>query len=276
MKRACVIGWPIEHSRSPLIHGYWLRKYGIDGSYTRIAVAPEEADDFFASLAHRGLVGCNVTVPLKELAFAAADERKPAAVAIGAANTLWLDNGRLVADNTDAFGFIRHLDLAIPAWDRNAQATVLGAGGAARAVVFALLQAGVKKIAICNRSFARAEELAKEFGERTGAVLWDERRIAARASRLVVNTTTLGMKGVGSPEMDFDGCDPATIAYDLVYVPLETAFLKAARARGLATVDGLGMLLHQAAPGFETWFGVSPEVTAELRALIEADIRGTT
>lgn len=273
MKRACVIGWPIEHSRSPLIHGYWLRRYGIDGAYTREAVRPEDAEQFLKGLALRGLAGCNVTVPHKETAFRVADRRDAAAAAIGAANTVWLEGGRLCCANTDAYGFMTHLDRSVPGWKMaGAPAAVLGAGGAARAVVHGFLEAGVGQIRVFNRSMERAEELARHFGSKVVAMPWTERSEAAAAASVLVNTTTLGMKGAGDPGIDFARFDPRCVVCDIVYVPLETTFLAAARAKGLRTVDGLGMLLHQAVPGFEHWFGVRPEVTDELRALIVSDI----
>ena len=273
MKRACVIGWPIEHSRSPIIHGYWLRTLGIEGRYTREPVRPEELSAFLASLEERGFAGCNVTVPHKEAALALADERDAAAVAIGAANTLWLDGGRLYASNTDAYGFMTYLGLKAPQWaNRDAPVLILGAGGAARAIVSGFLQAGVARVRVCNRSRGRSEELARHFGSCVEAWDWDARGDAAREAGVIVNTTTLGMKGAGDPGVAFAGVHAETVVSDIVYVPLETAFLAAARARGLRTVDGLGMLLHQAVPGFETWFGVRPDVTETLYDLVRADI----
>ena len=280
MKRACVIGWPIEHSRSPSIHDYWLRRYGIDGAYTREAVRPEAAAQFMRSLALRGLAGCNVTVPHKEVAFAVADERDAAAVAIGAANTVWLDEGRICCANTDAYGFMTHLDRSAPEWRAaDAPVAILGAGGAARAIVHGFLEAGVGEVRVFNRSAERADELARHFrpkvmGSRIVALPWAERSTRSAGASVLVNTTTLGMKGAGDPGVDFAGFDDRTVVYDIVYVPLETSFLSAARRQGLRTVDGLGMLLHQAVPGFARWFGVRPEVTDELRALIVADIEG--
>jgi shikimate dehydrogenase len=276
MRRACVIGWPISHSRSPLIHGYWLKRYEIEGAYTKEAVEPERAAAFLEGLASAGFVGCNVTVPHKETAFAVAAERMPAAEAIGAANTVWLEGGRLVADNTDGYGFMENLRRSAPEWRSERGALVLGAGGSARAVVHALIEAGVPGVIICNRSPERADAIAAAYPGRAGITFWSQRQGAVRASGLVVNTTTLGMKGEGSPDIDFTGCAPGTVVYDLVYVPLETPFLAAARKAGLRTVDGLGMLLHQAVPGFERWFGVRPEVTDELRALVVADIEGSS
>ncbi|HWB46208.1 MAG TPA: shikimate dehydrogenase [Hyphomicrobiaceae bacterium] len=275
MKRACVVGWPVEHSRSPLIHGYWLAKYGIDGSYGKVAVPPDQAGTFLRSLPAQGLVGCNVTLPHKEIAFAVADEKRPAAAAVGAANTLWLEGGRLVADNTDGYGFIHNLRATIPGVDvAGAVVVVLGAGGAARAVVHALLAHGVAEVRIVNRTQPRAETLAQHFGSKVKAYAWQERTMCASGAGLLVNTTTLGMSGAPPLDLDVAALNPGSIVADIVYVPLVTPLLAAARARNLATVDGLGMLLHQAVPGFEKWFGVRPEVTQELRALLERDIAG--
>ncbi len=275
MKRACVIGWPIEHSRSPLIHGYWLRRYGIDGAYTKEAVRPEDVAAFLQYLAVHGLSGCNVTVPHKEAALVAAAEKHASALAVGAANTLWLDGGRLHAANTDTYGFMTHLAQRAPQWQRrDAPVAILGAGGAARAIVHGFLQAGVGEVRIFNRSRPRAEALAQHFGQCVKVLDWDERGIASRECAALVNTTTVGMKGQGTLDIDFNGFNPDCVVSDIVYVPLETELLAAARIAGLKTVDGLGMLLHQAVPGFEKWFGVRPEVTDELYDLIVRDIEG--
>ncbi len=273
MKKACVIGWPIEHSRSPLIHGYWLKKYGVDGSYTKLPVKPEDVPSFLKSLSERGLQGCNVTVPHKEAAFAAAEVKDASAIAVGAANTIWLEGGKLACANTDTYGFMTHLQRASPNWSaRDSVVSILGAGGAARAIVYGFLQAGVASVQVFNRSHERSQTLAGHFGPKVKAFAWSERNERSRHSSVVVNTTTLGMKGHGDPEIDFSQLKADCVAADIVYVPLETAFLKSARAHGLTTVDGLGMLLHQAVPGFEKWFGVRPEVTDELRQIIVADI----
>ena len=277
MKRACVIGWPIEHSRSPLIHGYWLKKYGIEGAYSKEAVTPEDLETFLRSLGANGFAGCNVTVPHKEAAVAIADVKDASALAVGAANTLWLEGGKLHAANTDTYGFMTHLTVSAPGWNRrDAPVSILGAGGAARAITYGFLEAGVSDVRVFNRSRERAVSLAQHFGPRVRAFDWDQRDIESRDAGVVVNTTTLGMKGECSPGIDFKGFNLACVAADIVYVPLETGFLKAARTQGLKTVDGLGMLLHQAVPGFQKWFGVKPEVTSELRALIEAGIMGQT
>lgn len=275
MKRACVIGWPIEHSRSPLIHGTWLKTYGIDGSYTKEAVKPEDVQTFFASMDQNGWAGCSVTVPHKEAAFAAAAVKDESAVAVGAANTLWLADSKLHCANTDTYGFMTHLDLSAPQWKaHDAPVLIIGAGGAARAIVYGFLKAGVARVVVTNRSRERADQLAKYFGPKVHVTEWDKRNDAARDASVIVNTTTLGMKGVGDPEIDFAHVHPGAVAADIVYVPLETQFLASARAHGLTGVDGLGMLLHQAVPGFEKWFGVGPLVTPELRALVVADIEG--
>ena len=273
MKRACVIGWPIEQSRSPLIHGYWLRRYGIDGAYTQEAVRPEDVPAFLQYLAVRGFIGCNVTVPHKEAALASAAVKEDSALAVGAANTLWLDGGRLHAANTDTYGYMTYLNQCAPEWQRrDAPVSILGAGGAARAIVHGFLQAGVGEVRVFNRSRARAEALAQHFGARVKVMDWDVRSAASRDCAVLVNTTTLGMKHEGSLGIDFKGFHKDCVVSDIVYVPLQTELLSQAHAAGLRTVDGLGMLLHQAVPGFERWFGVRPEVTRELYDLIVHDI----
>ena len=275
MKRACVVGWPVAHSRSPLIHGFWLAKYGIEGSYVKQPLRPDQAAEFLRNLPAHGFVGCNVTLPHKETAFAVADERGPAAAAVGAANTLWLEGGRLVAESTDTLGFINNLKATVPDVDlRGSAVAILGAGGAARAVIYSLLSEGVGGVRLMNRTHARAETLARHFGARITVHDWEQRNTCVRGARLLVNTTTLGMTGADRLDLDVSALDSRCIVADIVYVPLTTPLLAAARARGLATVDGLGMLLHQAEPGFEKWFGVRPEVTEELRALLARDIEG--
>ncbi len=272
-RAACLIGWPAAHSRSPVIHNYWLRTLGIAGGYVIKAVPKEEFADFIAHLSNNGFVGANVTIPHKEqaLALTQPDAR---ARAVGAANTLWYDGDVLRSTNTDVEGFIGNLDACAPGWDqRNESALVLGAGGAARAVVFGLLERGIERVHLVNRTLARAEELRTQFGERVMPATWgDAARLAASAD-LLVNTTSLGMHGQPPLEFDVGLLPPHAVVADLVYVPLETDLLRVARARGLRTADGLGMLLHQAVRGFELWFGRRPTVTAELRALVEADLR---
>lgn len=274
MKHACVIGWPIEHSRSPLIHGHWLERYNIDGGYTKVAVRPEDTEAFLRDLASKGYAGCNVTVPLKELAFAVADCHTPEAVAVGAANTIWLEDGKIHATNTDTYGFMKHLDAEAPGWDKSDKPVViLGAGGAARAICFGFQQAGVDDIVILNRTAERAQKLAEELpGGNIRVAAWDERTNCPEWASVIVNTTTLGMKGSGELGLDFSSANPDCVVADIVYVPLQTDLLREAQAHGLRTVDGLGMLLHQAVPGFERWFGLRPEVTPELRRVILDDL----
>lgn len=275
MKKAFVCGHPIAHSRSPKIHGYWLKKYGIAGSYEAIDVAPQGAAHFFATLGEKGFAGGNVTIPHKEAACAAVAQRDEAAERIGAVNTLWFEDGVLCGGNTDAEGFAVNLDERAPGWTTAGAAVVLGAGGAARAVIQALKERGFTDIRVTNRTVERAIELADRFGEGISAhpVVATPELLADAG--LLVNTTALGMAGKegadalpANPEM----LPRHAIVTDIVYVPLETPLLSAARRRGLKTVDGLGMLLHQAVPGFERWFGRRPEVTDELRAMIVADM----
>lgn len=273
--KACVIGWPVEQSRSPLIHGHWLEKHGIDGSYSRQGVTQGNFEDFVRAMPGHGFAGGNVTVPHKEAALRCADVADESARDIGAANTLWFENGKLYASNTDAYGFLANLDEGAPGWDEaKPLAVVLGAGGAARAILYALLSRGVREIRLLNRTFSRAEELAAHFGGRILVHDWETRNEQLEGCGLVVNTTTLGMTGEARLQLDLAGLSENAVVTDLVYAPMRTQLLKHARDNGLCSVDGLGMLLHQAVPGFEKWFGVRPQVTPELRALITADIEG--
>jgi shikimate dehydrogenase len=272
MRAACVIGWPVEHSRSPLIHNYWLKAHGIDGEYRRELVPREEFAAFVASLAARGYAGANVTLPHKEAALALSqpDER---ARAVGAANTLWFDNGVLRSTNTDVEGFLDNLDACAPLWERNARrAVVLGAGGAARAVIYGLIARGVSRIALINRTADRAQVLRESFGAGVQVTPWQARDAALADADLLVNTTTLGMHGQPPLALDVGRLPGHVIVADLVYVPAVTPLLATAQARGLKTADGLGMLLHQAVRGFTLWFRTKPEVTSELRHLLEADL----
>lgn len=272
-KRACVIGWPIAHSRSPLIHGTWLKDYGINGTYTREPVRPEELQAFLGSLRERGFAGCNVTIPHKEGAFGFAARRTLAAEAVGAANTLWFEGETLCADSTDGEGFMANLRATVAGFSaRGRSVTVLGAGGAARAIIHALIEDGASEVRVVNRTRARADVLAQHFGTRVVVADWLDLGKACETVALVVNTTSLGMKGNEPPDLDVGRLADGTVVADIVYVPLMTPLLLAARARGLPVVDGLGMLLHQAVPGFERWFGVRPAVTPQLRALIVADL----
>lgn len=258
-----------------MIHGHWLRAHGIDGSYERLPVQPVDASAFFAGLPQSGWIGGNVTIPHKEAAFAACVERDAAAEVIGAVNTLWLDEGRLLGGNTDALGFAANLDERVPGWDGAGTAVVLGAGGSARAILHALVVRGFRDIRVVNRTRDRAEELADRFGAGVTAHATDALPDILPDAGLLVNTTSLGMKGNDEMAADPARLPDRAIVTDIVYVPLETPLLRAARARGLRTADGLGMLLHQAVPGFEKWFGVRPAVTAELRALLVADIEAS-
>ncbi|MFH0302928.1 shikimate dehydrogenase [Bradyrhizobium sp. 31Argb] len=270
-RAACLIGWPAAHSRSPLIHHYWLRKLGIEGGYNIEAIPPEGFAEFVLHLSTHGFVGANVTIPHKEraLALSVPDER---ARAVGAANTLWYEGGELRSTNTDVEGFINNLDASAPGWGQATEALVLGAGGSARAVVFGLLDRGMQRIHLVNRSIERARALADQFGSRVEPAGWDALADLLPRVRLLVNTTSLGMHGQPALDLDVGLLPPNAVVADLVYVPLKTPLLAAAEARGLKTADGLGMLLHQAVRGFELWFGQRPQVTPELRALVEDDL----
>jgi len=272
---AGVMGWPISHSRSPLIHGHWLDRYGIDGAYVPFAVAPEDGAAALRALATLGFAGTNVTLPHKLTAYQTVDERDAAASAIGAVNTVFVrEDGSLLGSNTDGTGLIAHLRAEATAWrPETAPAVVLGAGGAARAALFALLEAGTPEIRLANRTAAKANELAAAFGDRVKTVSWDERSAALAGAGLLLNTTSLGMTGQPPLEIALDDLPADAVVYDIVYAPLETPLLAAARAKGSQTVDGLGMLLHQAAPGFARWFGVAPTVDAELRNVVLADLK---
>jgi shikimate dehydrogenase len=268
---ACLIGWPAAHSRSPLIHHYWLRTLGIEGGYNIEAVPPEGFAEFLLHLASHGFVGANVTIPHKEraLALSKPDAR---ALSVGAANTLWYDDGELRSTNTDIEGFVSNLDACAPGWDRIEDALVLGAGGSSRAVVFGLIERGVKRLHLANRTIERARTLADQFGAQVHPVAWNAIDGLLPRAKLLVNTTSLGMHGQPALKLDVGLLPPQAVVADLVYVPLQTPLLAAARARGLKAADGLGMLLHQAVRGFELWFGQRPQVTPELRELVEADL----
>jgi shikimate dehydrogenase len=268
---ACLIGWPAAHSRSPLIHHFWLRALGIQGGYTIESVPPEDLADFVRRLSHHGFVGANVTIPHKErvLLLSVPDER---AKAVGAANTLWYQGGTLFSTNTDIEGFLNNLDASAPGWDAITDAVVLGAGGSSRAVVFGLLERGIARVHLANRTPGRAQALADQFGAGVVPVAFETVGEVLPYAGLLVNTTSLGMKGQPALDIDVGRLPPQAVVADLVYVPLQTPLLAAAGARGLKTADGLGMLLHQAVRGFELWFGLRPEVTPELRALVEDDL----
>jgi shikimate dehydrogenase len=271
---ACLIGWPAAHSRSPLIHHSWLRTLGIEGGYTIESVPPEDVAEFITHLSHHGFVGANVTIPHKEraLVLSISDERAKAA---GAANTLWYDGDTLRSTNTDIEGFLHNLDASAPGWDSIADALVLGAGGSSRAVVFGLIERGIKRVHLANRTMGRAQALADQFGPNVVPVAWEAIDDVLPRAGLLVNSTSLGMKGQPALEIELGRLPSQAVVADLVYVPLQTPLLAAARARGLRIADGLGMLLHQAVRGFELWFGQRPEVTPELRALVEDDLTKT-
>lgn len=273
-KLAGVMGWPIGHSLSPRLHGYWLDRYGINGAYVPLAVPPEAFETAFRALPALGFAGANVTIPYKEAALASVDDADETARRIGAANTITvLPDGRLYGQNSDAFGFITNLHSAAPEWKAEAgPAVVIGAGGAARAVCVALLDAGVPELRLANRTVRRAEALAADIGGPFAVTPWPKLGDAMNGAALVVNTTGLGMTGEPPLEVDLRHLDPAALVTDIVYSPLETPLLAAARTRGNRTVDGLGMLLHQGRPGFARWFGVEPEVTPALRDFVLAGL----
>jgi shikimate dehydrogenase len=273
-RAAGVIGWPVAHSRSPLLHGHWLGQHGIAGTYLPLAVQPGRVEAALRGLSALGFAGCNVTVPHKEAALALVDTADDLARRVGAVNLVVVQpDGALHGANTDGYGFIANLHDRAPGWRAEAgPAVVLGAGGSARAVLAALIDAGVPEIRLANRTRDRADALAMALGRRIGVVEWEARAAALEGAALLVNTTTQGMHGQPPLDLDLSSLPAEAVVTDLVYVPLETPLLAAARARGNVAVDGLGMLLHQAVPSFAAWFGVTPEVTPELRALIEATL----
>ena len=274
--RACIMGHPVAHSRSPMLHGYWLRTLGIDGAYEFADVAPDRFAQFFRGLRANGFVGGNITIPHKEAAFRLVDRREPAADAIGAVNTVWYEGDRLIGGNTDWLGIVGSLDDLCPGWDAPAgRVVVLGAGGSARASVYAFRQRGFE-VALVNRTRARAETLAGEFGPCVSVHGWDALPHLLAEADVLINNTSLGQQEFPPLVIDLGPLRRSAIVYDGVYVPLETALLQAARRAGHRTVGGLSMLLYQAVPGFAHWFGVTPKVTPEQRAILEADIRATS
>jgi shikimate dehydrogenase len=272
---ACVMGWPVKQSRAPIIHGYWIEKHGIDADFRLEAVPPEEFPAFLASLGERGYVGGSATMPHKHMALALT-QPDARALAIGAANVIWLDHGTLRSTNTDVVGFIAGLDEASPGWETRAEkAVVFGAGGAARAVVYGLIERGVRRIHVYNRTADKIEALRDKFGAAVVPTRWEAVPSALDGAGLVVNAASFGM--VGYPDLDIDLSRVAAdaVVSDVVYVPLETSLLKKAKARGLAVSDGLAMLLLQGSGCFEKWFGVHPVVTPELRARVERALAPT-
>lgn len=271
---AFVTGYPVKHSRSPLIHSYWLETLGLEGSYTRQEVVPENFAGFIAGLksGESGFVGGNITIPHKETAFKLADRPDALSQELGASNTLWMEDGRLHATNTDGYGFLANLDATAPGWDKTDRAVILGAGGASRAIIQAVRDRGIAEIHVVNRTAARAQELADRFGPKVHAHAMEALAEVSKGAGLFVNTTSLGMDGEAAPDFDFSPLASGALVTDIVYVPLVTPILRQAQDQGFAIADGLGMLLHQAAPGFEKWFGKRPVVDAELRRRILADM----
>lgn len=277
-KKAFVAGYPIKHSRSPLIHNFWIKQFRMDGHYEAVEKFPEEFPSFLASLKRRDslYVGGNVTIPHKESAYRLADKPDDLAEELGAANTIWVEDGLIHATNTDGFGFVANLDDRHPGWDRSSRALVLGAGGASRAVIQAIRNRGFSEIHVVNRTAERAQELADRFGPAVHAHSMEALAEVSTGCGLFVNTTSLGMDGTEVPDIEFSSLAESAVVTDIVYVPLKTPILQMAEKQGFATVDGLGMLLHQARPGFEKWFGIKPEVTSNLRSMIIADMEQRT
>lgn len=275
MRRACVVGWPLAHSRSPVIHRFWLKELGIEGDYVARPLEPPQAEAFFAAFADSGFVGGNVTIPHKQVAFAACAEHEPVAEATGAVNTLWLQGRRLIGANTDAEGFLANLDEETPGWDSSAKrALVLGAGGGARAIVWGLIRRGLS-VAVVNRTPGHAQALAARIGGHIEVRNWPDIPALLATADLLVNTTSLGLHGQPPLDIDLTPLHAGAVVADLVYVPLKTKLLAQAETRGMIAVDGLGMLLHQAVSGFERWFGRRPTVSPALRAAVIADLERT-
>jgi shikimate dehydrogenase len=269
MKKICVIGWPIAHSRSPLIHNYWLRMYGIDAIYERQAVQPDQLEKFLADLPTSEFIGCNVTIPHKEAAFRLITQLDEAALRSGAVNTLYQRERKIFGTNTDGQGFLENLKKSYPSFiTANSKVCIIGAGGSAKAIIAALLEENAQSITIVNRTPERIAILQKQFGTR----IHSAGKLDLGDLDLLVNTTSMGMEGQPRLELDISGLNPKAIVADIVYSPLETEFLQRAKIQGNPTLQGLGMLLHQAVKGFELWFGIRPEVTMELHDLIAADV----
>lgn len=270
-KLAGVVGWPISHSKSPILHGHWLRRYGIPGYYVPIGLKPQDFENGIRSLPKLGFVGVNLTLPYKENILAMADSVTDSASLIGAANTItFRKDGAIVADNTDAFGFMENLRYSARQWVPNAgPALVLGAGGASRAVVYALLSAGAPEVRITNRTRQRAEIIREQFGAKITVVDWSKVNSAMEGVNVIVNTTSLGMEGKPDLNVKLDAAPIEALVTDIVYTPLKTGLLLQAEARGMRIVDGLGMLLFQGIPGFDGWFGTRPEVDQALRDAVQ-------
>lgn len=270
--RACVIGNPISHSRSPKLHSYWLKRYGIAGEYTALQVTEDKLEQTLRELPSQGFIGANVTIPHKVSVMQFADNITDRATLIGAANTLiFKEDGRIFADNTDGYGFMANLRQGAPNWNPKAgPAAIFGAGGAARAIIVALADAGVPEIIISNRTRPKAEALRADFGARISVIDWVQADKMLEEAATVINTTSLGMVGGKDFKVSLDGLRPETVVTDIVYNPLKTAFLETAEKKGCTIVDGLGMLLHQGVPGFERWFGTRPEVDEATRQAVLA------
>jgi shikimate dehydrogenase len=271
---AGVVGWPVEHSRSPRLHGYWLDHYRIDGAYVPLAIRPEDLARALRALPMLGFAGVNVTIPHKEAALGLVDSLDPVASRVGAVNTIVITaEGRLCGSNTDGYGFLENLRAGAPSWDPTAgPATVLGAGGAARAVIVALLDAGVPEIRLLNRTRTRADALVALGRARIRVYDWHDDRPALARATLLVNATSLGMAGQPTLDVDLTSLAKGAVVSDIVYVPLMTDLLARAKAEGYVAIDGLGMLLHQARPGFAAWFGREPAVTDTLRTFVLSDL----
>jgi shikimate dehydrogenase len=274
MKKACIIGYPVSHSRSPMIHNHWAKLHGLDALYEKCEVKPGQAADFIRNLEQNGYQGCNVTIPHKEEVMSALDHISDEALAIGAVNTIWREGGKTLGTNTDGMGFIKNIDQCHENWENNVEtALVLGAGGGAKGIIYSLLQKGVQHILLTNRSEDRADDLASFFGKRVKVIDWNKRDEGFAKAEMLINTTSLGMQHQPELEIAFPKDNKQRLVTDIVYVPLKTKLLHDAEMHGHKIVKGLGMLLHQAVPGFEKWFGVKPTVTRELEMLIEADIK---
>lgn len=274
--RAFVTGYPIHHSRSPQIHRIWLKRYGLAGQYDPIEVTPADFPDFISSIRAKGFCGGNVTLPHKQEAYRLAEKKDSVATVIGAANTLWFENDRLCASNTDGYGFAANLDDFAPGWEGGV-ALVIGAGGASRAIIYTLKQRGFDRIYLVNRTKTRSDELAQYFGEPVLSYSWDKMNSLVSEVDFIVNTTSLGMESQLEDKkneafIDLNSAKPSVLVTDIVYTPLQTPILVEAKKLGLKTVDGIGMLLHQAVPGFERWFGVRPQVDEDLRSKILHDM----
>lgn len=273
MIKACVIGWPINHSRSPLIHGYWLRLYSIEGTYIRQPVEPSSLSKFIGNLSNLGYAGCNVTIPHKEAVYELVDRVDESTERLGAVNTVYVREGKILGTNTDGEGFINNLRQSISQLNLvNTRAVVLGAGGASLAVVNAILAEGVSEVGVANRTLEKAEQLRRRFGSRITPIAWEKAADHLSECSLLVNTTSLGMTGHSDLTIDISRLSNTAIVSDIVYTPLRTKLLAEAAARGNPVVEGLGMLLHQAVRGFSLWFGITPTVTTELHDLVARDI----